>query len=320
MKPGNTTSGLSPPSTASPGGVTKSTSLPISRSTNSAWEKPERARTSHACEPCRERKTKCDGSRPACRRCLHTGTTCYYGYGKGWRKRKLLTASPHASRTAEDLTATSRRLARYESLLNEIIPMVSPEVRALIEDARDNDTGASNNGSETAETEQNLLPPALLKVESTMSGSGGRIILPLPVPSPHVPAASRSSTSSGTFDSVVPPPTIASTGPGSTVQTSSRLSPESNNSGTRLPSITAEGLLIETGLRDRSPTSLHPVGSYGQDRLGAPPTSPTSHTSLGGALTTPHPGPSDTDPRRRDYSVPTVFPWLKSNEAAAVRN
>jgi hypothetical protein len=41
-------------------------------------------------------------------------------------------------RTAEDLTATSRRLARYENLLNEILPMVSPEVRVLIEDARDN--------------------------------------------------------------------------------------------------------------------------------------------------------------------------------------
>ncbi|KIW28595.1 uncharacterized protein PV07_08247 [Cladophialophora immunda] len=315
MKPGNTTtSGLSPPSTASPAGVTKSTSLPISRSSNSTWEKPERARTSHACEPCRERKTKCDGSRPSCRRCLHTGTTCYYGYGKGWRKRK----------TAEDLTATSRRLARYESLLNEILPMVSSEVRALIEEARDNDTGASNNGSESADTEQNLLPPALLKTESSMTGSGGRIILPFPIPSPHVPAPSRSSTSSGTFDSVPPPPTIANTAPGSTVQTSSRLSPDSNNSGTRLPSITAEGLLIETGLRDRSPTSLHrpvdPVGSYGQDRLGAPPTSPTSHTSVGGALTGPRPGRSDTDPRRRDYAVPTVFPWLKSNEAAAVRN
>lgn len=41
-------------------------------------------------------------------------------------------------RTAEDLTATSRRLARYESLLNDIMPMVSPEVRALIDEAREN--------------------------------------------------------------------------------------------------------------------------------------------------------------------------------------
>lgn len=32
------------------------TSLPISRSSGTAYERPERARTSHACEPCRERK------------------------------------------------------------------------------------------------------------------------------------------------------------------------------------------------------------------------------------------------------------------------
>jgi len=44
---------------------------------------------------------------------------------------------PFALRTAEDLTATSRRLARYEALLAEILPMVSSEVRELIEDARD---------------------------------------------------------------------------------------------------------------------------------------------------------------------------------------
>lgn len=64
--------------------------VPISRSTASGYERPERARTSHACEPCRERKTKCDGERPSCRRCLHTGTVCHYGYGKGWKKRKYV--------------------------------------------------------------------------------------------------------------------------------------------------------------------------------------------------------------------------------------
>ncbi|OCT47409.1 hypothetical protein CLCR_03591 [Cladophialophora carrionii] len=317
MKPGNhlSTGSLSPPSTATAAGVAKTTSLPISRSSNSAWEKPERARTSHACEPCRERKTKCDGSRPACRRCLHTGTTCFYGYGKGWRKRK----------TAEDLTATSRRLARYESLLNEILPMVSPEVRVLIEDARDNDTGASNNGSETNETEQNLQPPTLLKNESSMSGSNARIILPLPVPSlgagtsPLPPTASRSSTSSGTFESVPTLPTANTTG-SANVQPTQRLSPDSNPVA-RLPSITPDGQLIETGVRDRSPTSLHrrpdSAASYG---MGASPTSPTSLASQGGAFPGPQPGRSDTDCRRRDGEATTIFPWLKSTEAATVRN
>jgi len=63
--------------------------VPISRN-SSTYERPERARTSHACEPCRERKTKCDGDRPSCRRCLHTSTSCHYGYGKGWKKRKYV--------------------------------------------------------------------------------------------------------------------------------------------------------------------------------------------------------------------------------------
>lgn len=43
----------------------------------------------------------------------------------------------HNHRTAEDLTATSRRLARYEALLNDIMPHVPPNVKAMIEDARE---------------------------------------------------------------------------------------------------------------------------------------------------------------------------------------
>ena len=41
------------------------------------------------------------------------------------------------NRTAEDLTTTQRRLARYEALLNEIMPHVSPNVKAMIEEAKD---------------------------------------------------------------------------------------------------------------------------------------------------------------------------------------
>ena len=41
------------------------------------------------------------------------------------------------NRTAEDLTATSRRLARYEALLNDIMPHVPSSVKAMIEDARE---------------------------------------------------------------------------------------------------------------------------------------------------------------------------------------
>lgn len=261
MRPVNTTSSLSPPPTSSSGiPAGSAASIPISRSNNPAWDKPERARTSHACEPCRERKTKCDGSRPACRRCLHTGTTCYYGYGKGWRKRK----------TAEDLTATSRRLARYERLLSEIMPLVSPEVRTLIDEARDNDT---SNGSETNETEYQLGPPRL---ESSMSGGpGGRIILPLPVPSPHVPGVSRSSTSSSTFEPGYVPPTLST----ASSQTSQRLSPDSTVQLARLPSITAGGILIEEERTDlsvpKAPGAIDVGVMPGLERLAPLPTSPS---------------------------------------------
>jgi len=304
MRPVNTTTSLSPPPTSSTGlPASSAASIPISRSHNPAWDKPERARTSHACEPCRERKTKCDGSRPACRRCLHTGTTCYYGYGKGWRKRK----------TAEDLTATSRRLARYESLLSEIMPMVSPEVRTLIDEARDNDT---SNGSETNETEYSLGPPRL---ESSMSGGpGGRIILPLPVPSPHVPGVSRSSTSSSTFEPVGPPPTLST----ASSQTSQRLSPDTVQL-TRLPSITAGGILIEEERTDHSPPKAPgaiDVGVMpGLERLAPLPTSP-SQSSHGGWSNEPHTEHFPADSRRRDHDAAPVLPWLKTYEATPVPN
>ena len=39
-------------------------------------------------------------------------------------------------RVAEDLSLTSRKLARYEDLLNEIYPLVSLDVRHIIDTAR----------------------------------------------------------------------------------------------------------------------------------------------------------------------------------------
>ena len=156
-----------------------------------------------------------------------------------------------------------------------------------------------------------------------MSGHNSRILLPLPVPSPLAPTASRSSTSSGTYESIPPPsvgppPAIANSTP-----TGQRLSPDSS-SGTRLPSITPDGLLIEAGARERSPPKpqriLDSTTNYGQDRLGALPTSPTSHTSHGGWLDEPHPGRLHADGRKRSHEA-TVFPWLnKPSEATIVQN
>ncbi|KAK4942480.1 hypothetical protein LTR10_017776 [Elasticomyces elasticus] len=323
MPAGNTSASLSPTATTPTGAATNSNhttpiaataSMPTSRSANATWDKPERARTSHACEPCRERKTKCDGSRPACRRCLHTGTTCYYGYGKGWRKRK----------TAEDLTATSHRLARYENLLNEIMPMVSSEVRALIDDAREPD---HSNGSETNESEYAFAPPRL---ESSLSSGGpaSRIILPLPVPSPHVPSVSRSSTSSGTYEHVGPPPALnhaLSTLSTASSQQSQRMSPDNAIQLTRLPSITAGGILIGEESKDpvlpQAQALLDAGVIYAQERMGPLPASPTGRSSFAGWSN--HellPRRPSADSRKRHDEDAPVLPWLKTVETAAVSN
>ena len=47
-----------------------------------------RHRVTHACEPCRHRKTKCSGERPACRHCQDFKIQCYYADGKRDRVKK----------------------------------------------------------------------------------------------------------------------------------------------------------------------------------------------------------------------------------------
>lgn len=47
-----------------------------------------RHRVTHACEPCRHRKTKCSGERPVCRHCADFKITCFYADGKRDRVKK----------------------------------------------------------------------------------------------------------------------------------------------------------------------------------------------------------------------------------------
>lgn len=47
-----------------------------------------RHRVTHACEPCRHRKTKCSGERPICRHCQDFKIHCYYADGKRDRVKK----------------------------------------------------------------------------------------------------------------------------------------------------------------------------------------------------------------------------------------
>lgn len=48
----------------------------------------DKVRVSHACEPCRQRKTKCSGERPVCRHCEEFQYSCFYADGKRERTKK----------------------------------------------------------------------------------------------------------------------------------------------------------------------------------------------------------------------------------------
>ena len=48
----------------------------------------DKHRVSHACEPCRHRKTKCSGERPICKHCEDFRINCTYADGKRDRTKK----------------------------------------------------------------------------------------------------------------------------------------------------------------------------------------------------------------------------------------
>ena len=48
----------------------------------------DKHRVSHACEPCRHRKTKCSGERPQCKHCQDFRIPCVYADGKRMKIKK----------------------------------------------------------------------------------------------------------------------------------------------------------------------------------------------------------------------------------------
>ena len=48
----------------------------------------DKSRVSHACEPCRHRKTKCSGEKPTCQHCEEFKIACVYGDRKREKSRK----------------------------------------------------------------------------------------------------------------------------------------------------------------------------------------------------------------------------------------
>jgi hypothetical protein len=55
----------------------------------------ERQRVSHACEPCRRRKSKCDGGQPICSRCKDHQLVCVYADGKREKLRRSVIPRHH---------------------------------------------------------------------------------------------------------------------------------------------------------------------------------------------------------------------------------
>lgn len=66
-----------------------------------------RRRSTRACETCRLRKTKCDGTRPSCGQCVAQNNKCVYEDIKRVRDQKLL-------------GLLSKRTEEYESLLRDL--------------------------------------------------------------------------------------------------------------------------------------------------------------------------------------------------------
>ncbi|KAL2841712.1 fungal-specific transcription factor domain-containing protein [Aspergillus pseudoustus] len=80
--------------------------IAIPRAT-SAKTASQRRRSARACEACRQRKVKCDGGRPECRKCREHGLNCSYIDIKRIRDQK-------------QLGVLSEKVERYEKLLRQL--------------------------------------------------------------------------------------------------------------------------------------------------------------------------------------------------------
>ncbi|RHZ68422.1 hypothetical protein CDV55_104398 [Aspergillus turcosus] len=78
-------------------------------------------RTTRACQPCRERKTKCDGSKPICKQCRRLNIACTYSSSK--RERQQL-----------EIECARLKIKVYESLLRQIYEESRKEGRTCIEE------------------------------------------------------------------------------------------------------------------------------------------------------------------------------------------
>ena len=82
------------PGSAPPGSYAPKVAIPRLRresdatSASGTVRSGDKHRISHACEPCRSRKTKCSGEKPTCRHCEDFRIKCVYGDGKRDKAKK----------------------------------------------------------------------------------------------------------------------------------------------------------------------------------------------------------------------------------------
>jgi len=86
-----------------------------------------RHRVTHACEPCRRRKTKCSGERAICRHCADFKIACFYADGKRDRVKK-------------QFGTMTEKLAEYEKLLKDLVTRVGDSDSKLIRTSLDKET------------------------------------------------------------------------------------------------------------------------------------------------------------------------------------
>ncbi|OJJ34399.1 hypothetical protein ASPWEDRAFT_42406 [Aspergillus wentii DTO 134E9] len=81
------------------------TKVAIPRATH--YDTTSRRRSARACEPCRQRKVKCDGNRPICQQCAKYDVMCSYIDVKRVREQK-------------QLKTLTKKVERYEALLRDL--------------------------------------------------------------------------------------------------------------------------------------------------------------------------------------------------------
>ncbi|KAF5866750.1 hypothetical protein ETB97_009907 [Aspergillus alliaceus] len=101
----------------------------------------QRRRSARACEPCRQRKIKCDGNKPACRQCVEHNVSCSYLDVKRVRDQK-------------QLGVLARKVQRYEKLLedieSELDGVLARRIRRSLQGSESSADDDSDSGDETS--------------------------------------------------------------------------------------------------------------------------------------------------------------------------